>query len=64
MGDKDILGNDLTAAERLLMEAYEGLKSLLEEDLAPSVRSNVAEAVASLWQALNNLALTDERPAL
>ena len=64
---RDLLGRDLTAAETRLFEAYLKTKSLLDEDtiddgLAPCVRANVAEAVAALWQALHDLALTDERP--
>ena len=61
---KDLLGNPLTGAEARLLSAYDTLKALLEEDLAPSARANVAEAVASLWQALNGLALTDDRPSV
>jgi hypothetical protein len=61
-GGKDVLGNPLTGAETRLLEAYDTLKALLGEDLPPSARAGVAEAVASLWQALNDLALTDDRP--
>ncbi len=62
MSGKDLLGTDLTQAESKLIEAYEMLTSLLNEDLSPTADANVKEAIASLWQALNNLALTDDRP--
>lgn len=59
---KDILGNDLTAEEARLLAAWEQLKALLDDDLPPSARAAVQEAVAALWQAVNDLALTNERP--
>ena len=58
----DLSGNPLTEAEQKLLAAYRTLEGLLGEDLAPSARAAVAEALSSLWQALNNLALTDDRP--
>ncbi|MHC5011418.1 MAG: hypothetical protein ACYTG6_10770 [Planctomycetota bacterium] len=62
MAASDVMGNEMTAAEERLLAAYEQLKALLEEDLSPSANANVREAVAALWQAVNNLALTDDRP--
>ena len=60
---KDLLGRDMTATEEALVEAYEGLQAILErDDLTPCTKANVSEAVASLWQALNELALTEDRP--
>ena len=60
---KDLLGNEYTAAEVAILEAYEALKALLDhEGLAPAVEANIRESIASLWQAINDLALTDERP--
>ena len=59
---KDVLGHDLTAEEAHLLAVWEQLKSLLDDDLPPSARAAVEEAVAALWQAVNDLALTDERP--
>jgi len=56
------MGTPLTAAERKLLSVYEALEALLQEDLPPSARANVAEALATLWQAVNDLALTDARP--
>ncbi len=59
---KDVLGRPLEASEARLLAAYEGLKALLEEDLPPTARAGVAEALAALWQVVNNLALVDDRP--
>lgn len=61
---QDLLGNPLTGSEQKLLAAYEALKALLGEDLSPAARANVAEAIAALWQAVNDLALTDDRPVL
>jgi hypothetical protein len=59
----DILGNPLTAGESRLLEAYGVLQALhADAELSPTAQANVAEAIAALWQALNNLGLTDERP--
>ena len=59
---KDLLGGDLTPQEGRLLAAWEQLKALLDDDLPPSARAAVEEALAALWQAVNDLALTDERP--
>ena len=59
----DILGTDLTPSETRLLEAHRVLEALhADPELAPNAKASVAEAISSLWQALNNLALTDERP--
>jgi len=58
----DLLGRPLEALEARLLEAYGSLEALLSEDLPPTAHANVAEAVAALWQVVNNLALTDARP--
>lgn len=61
--DTDILGNPLTDSDRALLAAYETLKGLLDDgSQPPAVTCNVKEAVASLWQAVNDLGLTDDRP--
>ncbi|MDA1194921.1 MAG: hypothetical protein O2894_07020 [Planctomycetota bacterium] len=60
----DVMGTPLTEAEASLLAAYRGLEALLTDDLAPSVHANISEALASLWQAVNDLALTDDRPAV
>ena len=62
MSDTDILGNPTTDAERAMLAAYDGLKGLLEHDLSPAAEAAVREAITSLWQAVNNLCLTDDRP--
>lgn len=59
----DLLGNAMTDAEQKLVSAYRMLESLQDEELSPSARANVAEAIAALWQAVNNLALIDDRPS-
>ena len=58
----DLLGNAMTEAEQKLLSAYRTLESLQDEDLSPSARANVAEALSALWQVVNNLALLDDRP--
>ena len=58
----DVLGHPLTEVEQKLLAAYETLKGLLAEDLAPTARAGVAESIAALWQVVNNLGLTDDRP--
>lgn len=59
----DLLGQPTTASENVLRDVYRALVALLEDpDLPPTARANVAEAVATLWQAVNNLALVGERP--
>jgi hypothetical protein len=60
---KDVLGTDLTESEARLLEAYRALEALhADPDLAPTAKANVGEAIAALWQAVNSLALTDDRP--
>ena len=60
----DLLGNELTDTEAALLDAFATLKALLDrDDLTPAISANVKESIASLWQAINDLALTDERPS-
>jgi hypothetical protein len=59
---RDLLGRPLTVAEQRVLAAYEGLKALLQEDLPPCAAANVKEAIATLWQVVNDLALTSDRP--
>jgi hypothetical protein len=63
---KDLLGRAMTTTEQELLGAYRQVLALLEreDELSPTEAANVKEAVSSLWQAVNNLALTDERPPL
>ena len=58
----DLTGTEMTASEQKLMAAYRTLEGLLDEELSPTARAGVAEALSSLWQVVNNLALTDDRP--
>ena len=58
----DILGNTMTDSEQKLLAAYRTLEALLDEDLAPTAAAGVREATAALWQVINNLGLTDDRP--
>ncbi len=60
----DLLGRPLTPVETKLLAAYRQLIALLSEDLPPSADANVREAAAALWNAVNDLALIDERPDL
>lgn len=57
----DIQGRALTDDEKALLDAYEALKALADRDLAPCGAANVREALAALWQACNDLCLTDDR---
>lgn len=59
----DLLGHPLTGFEHALMRVYEDLKALLDHaDLAPCASANIKDAVATLWNVVNDLALTDDRP--
>ena len=58
----DIQGRPMTEDEQALMSAYDTLKALCERDLSPCAAANVREALAALWQACNDLCLTDDRP--
>jgi hypothetical protein len=58
----DLLGKQLTEQERELLAAYERLKSLAaRDDLPPCALSNVRKALASMWQATNDLNLQFEQ---
>ncbi len=62
MSDRDLLGNPMTEAERMLLEAYRNLKSLaMRDDLPPCAACNVRKALAQLWQATNDLDLQFEQ---
>lgn len=62
MVDIDLLGNQMTAAEKDLLAAYESLKALARrDDLPPCAARNVRRALASLWQATNDLDLQFEQ---
>jgi hypothetical protein len=60
---KDLVGRTLTPAERQIVAAYRALLRVLHEpDLPPCATANVKEAVAAMWQVVNDLALRPDRP--
>lgn len=62
MTDTDLLGNQLSAAERDTLAAYEALKALAaRDDLSPCAARNVRKALACMWQATNDLDLQFEQ---
>jgi hypothetical protein len=65
MAGRDLLGRPMTEDERHLLDVYEALEALAQvETLPPCAHANVLEALATLWQAVNDLALTDDRPSV
>lgn len=63
MDEKDLLGNPMTEAERMLLDTYRALKSLaMRDDLPPCAACNVRKALAQMWQATNDLDLQFEQP--
>ncbi|HLV99248.1 MAG TPA: hypothetical protein VKT82_11300 [Ktedonobacterales bacterium] len=62
MAETDLLGNPLTEQEQELLTIYAALKKLAEhDDLPPAVARNVRRALASMWQATNDLNLQFEQ---
>jgi hypothetical protein len=62
MTNTDLLGQPLTEQEQELLAAYQALKKLAaRDDLTPAVARNVRKALASLWQATNDLNLQFEQ---
>ena len=58
----DLLGKPLSTEEQELLDAYEALKKLAAQtDLPPCAARNVRQALASLWQATNDLGLQFEQ---
>ena len=59
----DLLGRELDADERELLDLYERLKKLAgRDDLAPCISANVKQALVMLWNACNDLDLVYEEP--
>lgn len=56
----DLLGTELTSGEAMLLEAYESLKRLCDEDLPPTAAAGVRAALAQLAQPVASLALDYE----
>ncbi|HEU5367720.1 MAG TPA: hypothetical protein VFU69_04630 [Ktedonobacterales bacterium] len=62
MTNTDLLGQPLTEQEQELLAVYEALKKLAaRDDLTPAVARNVRKALASMWQATNDLNLQFEQ---
>jgi hypothetical protein len=58
----DLLGKPLSEQEQEILAAYETLKNLAaRDDLPPCAARNVRQALASLWQATNDLGLQFEQ---
>lgn len=58
----DLLGKPLSVQEQEILAVYEALKSLAaQDDLPPCAARNVRQALASLWQATNDLGLQFEQ---
>lgn len=59
----DLLGRELSADERELLELYARLKQLsTRSDLPPVASANCKQAMVMLWNACNDLALLHEEP--
>ena len=58
----DVLGKPMTDQEREILDAYNALKRLAEQDdLPPCAARNVRKALAAMWQATNDLGLQFEQ---
>ena len=58
----DLLGHPLTPVEIELLDLYDRLKALLErDDLEPCARAAARNALAALWNGVNDLALEHEQ---
>lgn len=56
----DLLGSDLTASERRLLDVYDALKALCAEDLDPIAAANVRAALALMHNCVSGLGLVYE----
>lgn len=57
----DLIGNPLAPHEERLLQVYESLKALVQDEaLAPSTRSNLLAALAVTGVAVTGLGLTFE----
>jgi hypothetical protein len=58
----DLLGRPLTPVEVELLDLYNRLKDLLRrDDLEPCARAAARNALAALWNGVNDLALEHEQ---
>ena len=61
-GATDLLGKPLSEQEQAVLDAYQALKNLAaRDDLPPCAARNVRKALASMWQATNDLDLQFEQ---
>jgi hypothetical protein len=61
----DLLGAELTADEKELLDLYARLKTMsAREDLAPCALMNVRQAMVMLWNACTDLELIYEEPGV
>jgi hypothetical protein len=61
-GATDLLGRPLTEQEQAVLDVYQTLKNLAaRDDLPPCAARNVRKALASMWQATNDLDLQFEQ---
>ncbi|MFO1053616.1 MAG: hypothetical protein U1F36_15485 [Planctomycetota bacterium] len=59
----DLLGREMTAEERELLDLYRRLLAMsARTDLPPCASANVKQAMVMLWNACNDLALIAEEP--
>jgi hypothetical protein len=62
MPENDLLGRPLTATEADVLAIYTTLKTLASRtDLPPCVERNAKQALACMWQAVNDLDLDFEQ---
>ncbi|HEB53954.1 MAG TPA: hypothetical protein ENI87_11935 [bacterium] len=60
---RDLLGNDLSADEREMLDLYARLKDMsARTDLPPVATANLKQAMVLMWNACNDLALLHEEP--
>jgi hypothetical protein len=58
----DLLGHTLTEQEQELLNIYESLKRLVQQDdLPPCAARNVRKALSAMWQVTNDLDLQFEQ---
>jgi hypothetical protein len=61
----DLLGKELTANEKELLDLYEKLKAMSgRDDLPPCALMNVRQAMVMLWNACTDLELIYEEPGV
>jgi len=61
----DLLGKELTADEKELLDLYAQLKAMsARDDLPPCALMNVRQAMVMLWNACTDLELIYEEPGV